>query len=106
MNNRRSWKLFSERIETPKGPDIVDLELSVEADGKVRIDGVYAGPNAEAFWGDWDHEFWLIVPASHATDFLALIARDAFTREGRLKYSDLVALCREAEVPIEEGHWT
>jgi len=46
------------------------------------------------------------VPTSHAQAFLALIARDAFTRDGRLTYGTLCELVEKAEIPVEKGHWT
>lgn len=106
MTAEPSYSLFSERIESPDGADTTSISLSFKPDGGVQIDGCYSGPQAEKFWGDWDHEFWLTVPASHAQAFLAALARDAFTRDGRLTFSNLRTLCIAQGIPIDEGHWT
>ena len=106
MTEDRRHVLFEERIEGPDGPDTTRIDLIFQPDGGIKFDGVYAGPSAEKFWGDWDHEFWMDIPASHAEAFLALVARDAFTRDGRLTYAELRDLCGGAGIPIKEGHWT
>lgn len=106
MTDARTWTLFKERIETAKGPDTTDISLTVNQDGSLRIDGCYAGPYAVSFWGDWDHEFWLTIPAGHLPAVLAATLRDGFTRKDRLTYAALKDLLRHAEVPFEEGHWT
>lgn len=100
------YRLYEDRIDGPDGADTCEIDLVFQSDGSLKIDGVYTGPKAEAFWGDWDHEFWMIVPADHAEAFLAAIARDAFNRKGALTYSDLQGIVKEADFPVEEGHWT
>lgn len=106
MTLAKRYTLFEESIEGPDGPDTTQIDLIFNEDGSLRVYGVYAGPKAEAFWGDWDHEFWMDIPVNHAKAFLSLVARDAFTRDGRLTYAALRDLCRSASIPIEEGHWT
>jgi len=106
MTEATRFALYHDRCESPDGADTTQLDLMFQPDGSLKIDGVYAGPKAEKVWGDWDHEFWMTVPASHAQAFLALIARDAFTRDGRLTYGTLCELVEKAEIPVEKGHWT
>lgn len=106
MTEGTRYTLFEERIEGLDKADTTRMDLVFHPDGSLKVDGVYAGPKAEEFWGDWDHEFWMDIPASHAQAFLALIARDAFVRDGRLTYATLRDLCSSAEIPFEEGHWT
>lgn len=106
MTDGQRFPLYHDRIENPDGADTTQIDLVFQPDGSLKIDGVYAGPKAEEFWGDWDHEFWMDIPASHAQALLALIARDAFVRDGRLTYAGLCDLCKSAEIPFKEGHWT
>lgn len=106
MNAPKSFTLFHERMETKDGPDTTRIDLVFNPDGSLRIDGVYAGPAAEAFWGDWDHEFWIDVPAESAHAFLALLARDAFTRDGRLTFGELVKQCEATGITFNQGSWT
>lgn len=106
MTDSQRFSLYHERIESPDGADTTSLDLVFNSDGSLKVDGCYAGPKAQKFFGDWDHEFWMNVPASHAQAFLALIARDAFTRPERLTYGKLCELCETADIPIKQGHWT
>lgn len=106
MTEARTWTLFKERIETPDGPDTADITLTIAADGAARIDGCYAGPKAQRFWGDWDHEFWLTIPAGHLPNLLALSLRHGFTLGTRMTFDTLKDLLRQVGIPFEEGHWT
>ncbi|MFD1194024.1 hypothetical protein ACFQ3C_05030 [Seohaeicola saemankumensis] len=106
MTNENQFTLYSQRIESAEGPDIVEISLTFKPDGSLRIEGVYAGPKAEAFWGDWDHEFWMNIATPHAQAFLALLAQEAFNSEEKLTYSKLKELCESTGIPIEQGHWT
>ena len=106
MNKSRNWVLFRERVETTGGPNTTDISLTVNEDGSVRIDGCYAGPQARVVWGDWDHEFWLVIPPGYLPALLAGTLSDAFTCPDRLTYARLVDVLRRRDIPFTQGHWT
>ena len=87
-------------------PNRDSIALVFKEDGALVVDGVYTGPAAEAFWGDWDHEFQLRVPPEHARAFIAAVFRAAFNRERRLTFSQLQQVCRDEGIPAEESSWT
>lgn len=106
MTDLPSHTLFHERIETPAGPDTTSISLSFLPNGGLRIDGYYSGPRAEAFWGDWDHEFWMEIPTSHTQTFIAEVFHDAFNRINPVTYARLEEICTEQDIPVTKGHWT
>lgn len=106
MTTPPRYPLIDDRIDTPDGPDRSTLDLVFQPDGSLRLDGCYSGPKAEAFWGDWDHEFWLDIPADHAQAALALIARHAFTPGPPLTVTGLRETLTNYGIVFTEGHWT
>lgn len=106
MPVRTTYILNKESFENDLGTDQEIIKLIFEPDGGVTVFGVYDGPTAEEFWGDWDHEFWINIPSRQVKAFLALVAKDAFTRNGRLTFEALTSLCQAAEIEYSEGAWT
>lgn len=106
MTEGTVFPIYHLSTKTPEGADTTDIKLHIEPDGALHFDGVYTGPKAEAFWGDWDHEFWLDIEATHAPAVLALILRDSFAREGRLTWSALIDLLTAGAIPFTKGSWT
>lgn len=106
MTDLPSHTVFHERVETPDGPDTTSVTLRFLPDGGLRFDGCYSGPQAEAFWGDGDHEFWMEIPASHAQALIAAVFHDAFNAVKPMTYSRLQEICTEQDIPATKGHWT
>ena len=106
MTTPTRYPLIDDRIDTPDGPDRSTLNLVFQPDGSLRLEGCYSGPKAEAFWGDWDHEFWLDIRADHAQATLALMARPAFSASPPLTFATLRDHLTAADIPFTEGHWT
>jgi hypothetical protein len=53
-----------------------ELEVRIDPNGDLVLDGVDAGPGVKASTGDWDYEYWTTVPAASRADVLQHLASE------------------------------
>lgn len=99
--------LRDNRTPDPKGrPHTERIDASVEPDGSVVITGVFQGEQVEEWFGDWDHEFGLTIPADKVPLALVEILALLFSPEHRLEYSDLRKRLDENGLASNVWVWT
>ncbi|MCB2065510.1 MAG: hypothetical protein KDE15_02590 [Erythrobacter sp.] len=80
------------------------IDLHLNADGSLRLEGGDVGSQVEEVWGDSDYEFWVDIPASAVGRLaFALLAERLDGDPGAV--DALAAFCQQHAVPCEGGTW-
>jgi hypothetical protein len=99
------FRVFDYAFEMELGLETNTVDLIIN-DDFVRFYEVMMGPQVERDLGDFDHEYWIDVPASHIKQLVAVLARHAFNAKGPVRLSGLRTQCEAAGIPVKTGMWT
>jgi hypothetical protein len=81
------------------------VNLSIQADGSLRLQASDMGPTVKRIWNDDDYEFWVDVPPKALRKLLA-----ALLREKHLGRSDAVdefrTFCEKETIEHKWQSWT
>ena len=87
------------------GEEFTSIEANFNSNGDLSIDGQDMGPLVEEFWGDSDYEYFLTIPKSEMNDFILVLIKKAFSKNGKLHFSDLMNICKENEIKYHYDYW-
>jgi hypothetical protein len=76
-----------------------ELHVRIDQQGNLVLDGADAGPMTEQFWGDWDYEYSLTVPAAWKDTVLLHLMK---------QFTDLTPFrewCGERGIPCDFDSW-
>lgn len=65
-------------VDREHGGESNRLDAKIKADGDLSLEGYYAGPMCEKFFGDSDYEFWLTIPAAYKDTILLHLLKERF----------------------------
>ena len=74
--------------------------MRIEGPGDLVLDGADAGPAVEEFWGDWDYEYSLTVPAAWKDTVLLHLMKERFTET-----TPFQEWCEARGIPAEFFSW-
>jgi hypothetical protein len=82
------------------GFDCSYLDVGIDDEGNLVMEGVDGGPAVEEFWGDNDYEYWQTVPAAWKDTVLLYLMKERF--EGTTPFGKW---CEERGIPTEFANW-
>jgi hypothetical protein len=76
------------------------LDVLINEQGDLRLDGVDGSPMLEKSWGDFDYEFSWTVPAEWKDTVLLHLMKERFPKE-----SEFSGWCEERGIPVRGFYW-
>ncbi|WP_284164439.1 hypothetical protein [Frigidibacter sp. SD6-1] len=102
----KSRRLREDQTPDSKGRDHLEtIGATIQEDGAVRISGAFMGAAVEEFFGDFDHEFGLTIPAEKVAEALVEILALLFANP-EFHFSDLAKRLEEAGCAKDRWVWT
>ena len=95
---------YSAEVFRKEGDPFRSVNLSINADGSVRLEAQDMGTRVEEIWGDSDYEFWVDVPATALCKLVFALLREKYA--GRDKAVDeLTAFCKREGIEHKWGSY-
>ena len=95
---------YSAEIFRQEGDAFRAIDLSVNADGSVRLCAQDMGATVKEIWGDDDYEFWVDVPATALHKLVFALMREKYT--GRdASVDEFRMFCQKEVIEHEWDSW-
>jgi hypothetical protein len=95
---------YATQIYRKEGDPFRAIDLSVDADGAVRLEAQDMGTAVREVWGDSDYEFWVDVPAAALRKLVfALLCEKYSGRDGAV--DEFAAFCKQQNIEHEWGSY-
>jgi hypothetical protein len=88
-------------IQEVNDRDSRHLEVRIEPDGRLLLEGCDTGPEVAKIWGDSDYEYWLTVPADYKDTLLLWLIQERFQTS-----SALMEWLKSRDIPYEFSSYT
>ncbi|MDE1937705.1 MAG: hypothetical protein KGI68_01675 [Alphaproteobacteria bacterium] len=97
-------KTHSAEVYRQEGDHFRSVNLSVDADGSIRLQAQDMGKHVEAIWGDSDYEFWVNVPPAEIRKLAFALLREKYAgREGAV--DEFRSFCKQEAIEHEWGSY-
>jgi hypothetical protein len=97
-------KTCSAEIYRQEGENFRAVNVSVDADGSVRLHAQDMGKRVEEIWGDSDYEFWVHVPSAEIHKLAFALLREKYAGcEGAV--DEFRSFCQREGIEHEWGSY-
>ncbi len=97
-------KTYSAEVYRQEGDNFRSVNLSIDADGSIRLQAQDMGKLVEEIWGDSDYEFWVHVPPAEIRKLAFALLRQKYAgREGAV--DEFRSFCKREAIEHEWGSY-
>jgi hypothetical protein len=96
---------ISIQISRQEGEESRYVNLSIQADGSLRLHASDVGPTVKGFWNCDEYEFWVDVPPEALRKLLAALLREKYLGR-RDAVDEFRTFCEKETIAHEWDSWT